>query len=196
MSLEQKREFFDSAADGWPRQLPAEEETHLRRFLALIRTHLQPGDRILDIGCGIGLLAGYLSEFTVTGIDLSFKMLSTAQQHNHSDGVSYAQADAHELPFGDQQFAAALLLSVLPHIDQPERALKEIHRVLQSGGLLAIIHLEDRETINQIHTSIGGAIGNDLLPEPNDLLQMIEECGFQNLRVEMNAGFFMMAKKV
>jgi SAM-dependent methyltransferase len=86
---------------------------------------------VLDIGCGEGELARHLPAGTWVGLDSSQAMLARAPQPN-------VAGDATALPFPDASFGSAALLYVLYHLREPRTALAEAHRVLRSGGLVAV----------------------------------------------------------
>ncbi len=102
---------------------------------------LTDNDRLLDVGCGTGAAsrkAAALSR-SVVGIDLSAEMLREAKQlAGGSDIVTFMQADAEALPFADASFTAALCTNSFHHYPNPAEALREMARVLVSGGRLVI----------------------------------------------------------
>lgn len=75
-------------------------------------------------------------------VDRSAQMLA----HAAAKGLQTVRADATRLPFADESFDAAMLVSMLHHIDAPERALDEARRVLRPNGRLAV-QLFTREDI-------------------------------------------------
>ncbi len=112
---------------------------------------LEPGQRILDLGCGEGrhvIAAAVLDGVDAIGVDLSLDDLSTAQQREAEfrESVSPAETeaalfavmagDALRLPFADGSFDAVICSEVLEHIPNYRAALEEIHRVLKPGGRL------------------------------------------------------------
>ena len=107
---------------------------------------LQPGDRLLDLGCGEGrhVISAYVEgEITAIGVDLCLDDLKTAQQkaqdYLESDqqqkAFGLANADALNLPFADNSFDKVICSEVLEHIPDYAGALKEIQRILKPGGL-------------------------------------------------------------
>lgn len=107
------------------------------------RMALQAGERVLDVGCGTGIVArraaqqvGDLSD--VVGIDLNERMLDVARRSSAELDLSieWRQGDATELPFDDGSFDAVLCQQVLQFIPQPGDALREMGRVLAPDGRL------------------------------------------------------------
>jgi arsenite methyltransferase len=103
---------------------------------------LQPGEHVLDIGSGPGLLAAEMAEEVgadgrVHGIDPSDSMLAIAR---HSETpVDYGRGDALALPFADEQFDVAVSTQVYEYVEDIEGALAEARRVLRPGGRLLVL---------------------------------------------------------
>lgn len=113
---------------------------------------LQPGHRVLDVGCGTGdllrLLAPLVAPGRAVGIDLSETMIAEARSRPGSlANLSFQPADATALPFGDASFDRILAAQVLVHVPDPGLALREITRVLASPGLLSVTEI-DWETVS------------------------------------------------
>lgn len=96
-----------------------------------------PGRELLDIGGGTGNYAQALAAegWRALVVDRSPQMLLHAQAKN----LATTHADATELPFADESFDAVMLVSMIHHVDEPERALAEARRVLRPGGRLALM---------------------------------------------------------
>ncbi len=103
---------------------------------------LPAGARVLEIGCGAGLLAADLAArgLRVTCIDTSDEMVELARakaaERGVSDLVTVRHGDAHQLEFPADSFELVVLLGVVPFLHSPGRALAEMHRVLVPGGSL------------------------------------------------------------
>ena len=95
--------------------------------------------RVLDLGCGGGLVAEGLARegFAVTGIDASLSSLSAARDHAMAlhDAQHYAGGDALRLPFAGGAFDDVVFADVIEHVGDPDRLLAEAARVMAPGGL-------------------------------------------------------------
>ncbi len=93
--------------------------------------------RVLDVGCGAGLLANQLGAagHDVTGLDLSDDALAVAARHDPRHTVRYLTGDALSLPFADASFDVVCAMDFLEHLETPARAIAEAARVLRPSGL-------------------------------------------------------------
>lgn len=110
---------------------------------------LQPGERVLDVGCGEGrhTINAYLhGDVTAVGVDLNIRDLCVARERfapfaepdNARKYFALQVADATRLPFADHSFDKIICSEVLEHIHDYEAVLREIRRVLKPDGLLAV----------------------------------------------------------
>ena len=92
----------------------------------------QPGERILDLGCGDGHLTVRIaaSGAQVTGIDASAKMVAAAR----ALGADAIEGNAEALPFVDQAFKAVFSNAVLHWVRDQDAMMREVRRVLRPGG--------------------------------------------------------------
>ena len=108
--------------------------------------HLSSGMSILDCGCGPGTMTQGLAELVApgraVGIDIEPSMVAQAATLAEKQGVnnlSFEVGDITELPYPDSSFDRAFSCAVLEHLPDPVKALKEIHRVLEPGGLVGLV---------------------------------------------------------
>jgi len=96
-----------------------------------------PGATLADIGGGTGNYALALAAegWNPLVIDRSPEMLA----HAHDKGLQTVMANARSLPFADQSFDAAMLVSMLHHVEEQPQALAEARRILRPGGRLAVM---------------------------------------------------------
>jgi SAM-dependent methyltransferase len=102
-----------------------------------------PEDTVLDVACGPGLLACAFAKVVrhVTGIDVTPAMLEQArveQRRNQLENVSWELGNVPPLPFADRSFSIVTARFALHHFLDPLAVLKEMRRVCQVGGRVAI----------------------------------------------------------
>jgi arsenite methyltransferase len=102
----------------------------------------QPGERVLDVGCGPGYLAGEMAQLVgpdgrVHGVDPSPAMLGIA--HGHAPTAELTEGDALSLPVADGSFDAVVSTQVYEYVADVEAALAEARRVLRPGGRLLVL---------------------------------------------------------
>ena len=132
-------------------------------------------DKILDCGCGTGLVSQLYPNFDITGIDISDGMLA-------QNPYTWIKADARSIPFASDTFDFVVCRSLLHHLEEPRLGLKEMFRVLKKGGKWAcydpnhnilyelIRHIfQHTDRFSHLHKSFNA----------NELFDMIEEAGFE-----------------
>lgn len=114
-------------------------ESRLRNpwLLERILTQQGPSARVLDVGCGGGLLANHLARagLEVHGLDASQDSLNVAQQYDETRRVRYLRGDALHLPYDDASFDVVCAMDFLEHVEDPARVIREAARVLRPNGL-------------------------------------------------------------
>jgi ubiquinone/menaquinone biosynthesis C-methylase UbiE len=98
-----------------------------------------PVGSMLEVGCGTGHWSAFFCEngFTVTGVDISEKMLDRAI-HRQLPHCYFAPGNAEELIFQEHTFDHVAAMAVLEFVQDQDRALNEIHRVLKPGGYFLV----------------------------------------------------------
>lgn len=106
---------------------------------------LEPGMRLLDVGCGPGTitldLADRVSPGPVIGVDRDAGIVSEARSlldARPTSDVEFRTADAYSLDFDDESFDVVHAHQLLQHLTDPVAALVEMRRVLRPGGVLAV----------------------------------------------------------
>ncbi len=117
-------------------------------FTDLVKRHCKSIPKnVLEIGCGQGirteLLASLFAQADVIGIDRSAELLESIS-NRASGNLSFQEADAYALPFGDNSFDLVYARLVFMHLNNPMKALAEIRRVLRHDGIV-IIEDADRD---------------------------------------------------
>jgi len=121
-----------------PRYTRIADQKRLKFILNNISSRLKPGAKILDIGCGNGVISIHLGSrgYAVLGIDVSDKTIKTATQQNTLSNVSFVQKSAEELSNEGQTFDAIICSEVLEHLNNPGQLLEKIGKLLSKDGIL------------------------------------------------------------
>ena len=148
-----RRVFNGAVTSLWTILSPAYDLPFLQRWvyrpphnevIAQLRAH--ESRRIADIACGTGILSDRIERELhpeeIYGVDMSDGMLSQARAK--STRVQWLRGPAEQLPFKDGQLDAVVTTSAFHFFDQPA-ALREFHRVLAPGGLVAVATLSSRQ---------------------------------------------------
>lgn len=146
-----------------------------------------PADaRVLDVGCGSGwatrLMAEKARDGRVTGIDIADEMIRIARDTSTSlSNVEFQVASAEELPFKDGEFTHAFSMESLYYYADIPGALREIKRVLKSGGLFVTVvdlyqeNLPSHQWVDQLRVSVQ-------LLSSAEYRFLFERAGFVNVR--------------
>jgi arsenite methyltransferase len=113
-----------------------------QRRATLAALDLEPGERVLDIGCGPGYLVEEMAERvgpegSVHGLDPSPSMLAIARRR--AGAAELSEGDALALPVPDASFDAAVSTQVYEYVADMPAALAEVRRVLRPGGRLLVL---------------------------------------------------------
>ena len=125
-----------------------QQAEHWRHRLIRDGTQLDPGTRLLEVGTGAGAVLAVLGQefpgVRLTGVDIEPKQLEFAHGHLERSGVAaeLVQADALELPFGDESFDHVWMMWFLEHVADPVGVLREARRVLVPGGAITAIEVD------------------------------------------------------
>lgn len=150
--------FYDEYGEKWYSAfddpvalLRAENKVKFPWILNKLRELLPADCKILDVGCGGGLLSNELARqgYRVTGIDLSPGSLHVARKYDVTRSVHYEVGDAYHLPYGDESFDAVTTMDFLEHVDKPAEVIKECSRVLKPNGLL-FFHTFNRNPLSHL----------------------------------------------
>jgi SAM-dependent methyltransferase len=165
--------------------------------LGIIKDLVRPtrGDRYLDLGCSAGLytrdLAGDL-DADVVGIDISPSMLREADRRARATGTkpSFVRANAQNLPFFDGAFCGAVCGGSLNEFGNPARVLRETHRVLESGGRLAIMGILRAQTQRGRRLQRFLSTGGIKFFDPDELRSLLDHAGFEPDPLQTNGPVF------
>ncbi|MGK0223104.1 MAG: SAM-dependent methyltransferase [Limisphaerales bacterium] len=155
--------------------------------------------RVLDVGCGPGLLSESLSKHaaSVEGIDFSETMIEQARRLR--SGATFQVANAEALPFAGEDFDVVVCCYASHHFARPETVYTELLRVLKPGGRVVVLHPIQAE--NAAFGAIFRTLGDVFPPEkmetfpelggplfevetPEPYIELLRNCGFTDVTCE------------
>jgi ubiquinone/menaquinone biosynthesis C-methylase UbiE len=194
-SDKEKPKLFDSWPEDYDRWFTTPigalirkiESELLQEFL-----HPQPGERILDAGCGTGVFTlDFLSKGAhVVGIDLSLPMLQRAKDKAGDSPLLLASADLLRLPFRKDAFDKLVSVTALEFIENGKMAIEEFFRVVRRGGSIVVATLNSlspwaaRRKSKKDHPLFKEAI----FRSPEELLSLAPTSGIVRTAVHFEKG--------
>jgi len=145
----------------------------------VVKTFLERGEAIVDIGCGSGLWLKELGrhfKFKI-GIDTSLNALT--KSHKNVPDADLLLSIAYSLPIRDDAFDIALNMSVIEHlsIEDAKKCLKEIARTLKVGGVLICLTPNAKSFVHRLKLSYDST--HQHLYALDELQNLVTSCGFK-----------------
>lgn len=136
---------------------------HNIHYHPLLLAAVPPAARVLDVGCGEGMLSRELAvrASTVLGVDLDAASIELARATTHERNVEYLCADVLAHPFQPGSFDAVVSVATLHHLGT-EAGLRRLADLVRPGGVLGIVGLAASELPRDLGWEIGAAIGTRL----------------------------------
>ena len=180
--------IFDATADGYA----ATMAPSLRPVAAEVvrRAHLQPDERVLDVGCGTGIAAAaaHQAGAGVVGLDGAPGMIAIAR--HDVPGVDFRVGDFMALPFDDGGFDAIISSHALLFADDRVAALREWRRVCRRGGRLSLSVPGPEEftpgTLYDEVYRVHGLARTFDYPEAADLARWARDAGWTDAAVDQD----------
>lgn len=172
---------------------------------AYLSGHLAAGLDLLDVGCGPGSITAEFAARvapggTVLGIDYSAEVIDRAQSVFGDSGATFQTMDLYALDIADDSYDIAHAHQVLQHVSDPVAALREMKRVVRSGGIVAVRdadyagmhwapHSPEMDNWMSVYRQVAKA--NDAEPDAGRfLVKWAREAGFSDVTATVDAWLF------
>jgi len=206
--MSESPKFWDRVADKYAKQ-PVADEAAYQKKLAETRGYLRPDWKLLELGCGTGSTAITHAPFVkhIHAVDFSTKMIEIAKAKAAAEDINniefeVAGLDAFNAP--DASFDAVLALSFLHLVDDRDRAIAKIKKMIKPGGFLITSTVCVGDTMKWFKYIL--PIGHFFRAIPlvrvftkEDLEQSLFDAGFEidyNWQPAKGKAVFVVAKKV
>ena len=148
-NLEKDMKKFYASSKPYLNQLKSHGLEDYRKYINKILKYLKKGATILDVGCGVGQVSNFLASkgYEVIGIDLSPLFVKEAKK---TGKAKFKAMDSTDLIFKDNTFDSIISAETLEHIPNPEKALKELCRVLKKSGILVLRYPNKISPLNNL----------------------------------------------
>ena len=191
-----RQAYFNQLADSWDKRFQTEA---LSTFIEqLVPTFgLLPGQKILDVGTGTGILIPFLLKAVgptgqISAIDYAEKMVKICKaKYAHLPNVTVTVQQVEKLDFQSQTFDAVTCFGLFPHIENKEEALRQMNRVLKTNGKLIIAHALSRAEIKAHHHNASSVVAHDELPTAAVMEKLLTQAGFGKIHVIEKPGQYL-----
>ena len=204
MSSVSYQHFTGTAAGNYQRDFVPAIATPVSQLL-LQAADLRPGERVLDVACGTGLIARLAAERvgtagSVVGIDIAADMIDVAKSVRNPHTIDWRIADAAALPLPDGTVDVVLCQMGLMFMENRTGAIAEMRRVLAPSGRVVVTtpgHIQplfeamERAIVEQISADLGGFVSSVFsMHDPETVAAQLREGGLHDVSASVSTTTF------
>ncbi len=206
--MDQSAKLWDKIAERYSKR-PIADEAGYQKKLQVTREYFRSDMEVLEFGCGTGSTAIAHAPYVkhIQAIDISSKMIEIARgkaDANKIENVTFRRSTIDELSMNDQTLDAVLGLSILHLLDNKEKVIARIHKILKPGGIFvtSTACIGDAMKFFKIVAPIGKFLGLMSLVKvftTRELEDSFTDAGFEidyQSQPGKNKAVFIVAKKV
>jgi malonyl-CoA O-methyltransferase len=179
IAWEKKRDImrrYDATAQIYDTRYAEEQAAKIEAALRHVEVKAQT---VLDVGCGTGILLGYVADKAAmtVGVDVSSKTLLKAKERarNHPN-VHLVCADADHMPLKDKVFDRAFAVTVIQNVPSQTETLNEIRRMVKDNALIVVTGLKKIFTKNKLQKTLKNAGLNIIVMRDKGLKCYVAVC--------------------
>jgi len=193
-AMDKRREYYDAFVEEWDKMFTA-EDLEILSFL-IESFDIKEYDKIVDLGCGTGVLFDLLRrrvgpEGLVVGVDLSSEMVKKARKNFPFKNIMTIDADAEMLPLKSDLFDVAVSFAAFAHFTCQESVMVEASRILKKGGKFHIIHLLSSKELDTYHLKAGGPVADDHIPSLERMKEIFSSGNFVDISITDHPGLYL-----
>jgi ubiquinone/menaquinone biosynthesis C-methylase UbiE len=200
-----RKDFFNQRAEQWMDTFYKDPASgaysrYSKEFERLFKAiALKKGDRVLDVGCGSGVLVPFILEkIGANGIlyelDYAPEMIRENKKRHRDNRIQFLVQDLLDFEAPENSFDAVICFACFPHFEDKSRAMTIISGLVKNKGTLAIAHMDSSRNINDHHRK-SPEVMHDYIPDKQTMYSLCEQNKLSINRFIDEEGFYLLLAK-
>lgn len=184
------KKFFDRHAHKWDSFEKPDIGLTINKILD--RISILRNDKILDVGCGTGILVPFFEKRGIKnfiGVDFSAKMISEYRKKFPGRKAVIGDFEKPGL-FKPDSFTKVIIYNAFPHFQNRMKVFINSWTYLKPGGGIYIVHSMSRKELDRHHQKSAGEVADHMLPSNHEFKRLYVKAGFENIEIDDSDLFF------